>query len=170
MAENLAIPGRMSVRSPMQWSRGANGGFSTAPKEALCRPLVADRRWGPAGVNVADQERDGGSLLTWMEQLVRRRRAMPEIAFGAWAVLPLPEAAVLGLCYDWEERTVVILHNLGAEPCVVSPRLQCPSGAAWARLVDLFGAEDVVVGKDGACTVELPAHGQRWFRAERGDA
>lgn len=96
MAENLAIPGRMSVRAPMQWSRGVNGGFSTAPPERLCRPVVADRRWGPAaGVNVADQERDEGSLLTWMERLLRRRRATPEIAFGTWSVLPQPEAAVL---------------------------------------------------------------------------
>ena len=101
---------------------------------------------------------------------MRRRRAVPEIAFGAWAVLPLPEAAVLGLRYDWEDRTVVTLHNLGAKPCVVSPQLQRLSGAAWVRLVDLFGPEDVAVGKDGACTVELAAHGQRWFRAERGDA
>ena len=30
MAENLAIAGRQSVRSPMQWSDEENGGFSTA--------------------------------------------------------------------------------------------------------------------------------------------
>ena len=41
MGENLAIPGRMSVRSPMQWSRGPNGGFSTAPTERCAA------RWSP---------------------------------------------------------------------------------------------------------------------------
>lgn len=47
MAENLEIPGRLSVRSPMQWSDGPNGGFSEAPAEELCRPMVKGNKWGP---------------------------------------------------------------------------------------------------------------------------
>ena len=39
MAENLDIPGRLAVRTPMQWTGGANGGFSTAAKRRLTRPL-----------------------------------------------------------------------------------------------------------------------------------
>ena len=46
MAENLDLPGRMAVRTPMQWQPGALGGFSTAPTpELLCRPFPA----GPFG-------------------------------------------------------------------------------------------------------------------------
>src|SRR5690606_23803754 len=37
MAENLAIDGRMSVRSPMQWSSERNGGFSAASPDKLRR-------------------------------------------------------------------------------------------------------------------------------------
>ena len=39
MAENLDIPGRLAVRSPMQWTGGPNGGFSRATKRRLTRPL-----------------------------------------------------------------------------------------------------------------------------------
>ena len=39
MAENLDIPGRFAVRTPMQWTGGANGGFSKAAKRRLTRPL-----------------------------------------------------------------------------------------------------------------------------------
>ena len=42
MAENLAIPGRASVRSPMQWSDDDNGGFSTRRRSAC------GARWSPA--------------------------------------------------------------------------------------------------------------------------
>jgi hypothetical protein len=63
MAENLAIPGRMSVRAPMQWSNEPNGGFSTAAPDKLRRPVVEGKKWGPAAINVADQQRDAASLL-----------------------------------------------------------------------------------------------------------
>lgn len=116
MAENLAIPGRMSVRAPMQWSDEQNGGFSTAPPKELRRPLVEGRKWGPAAINVADQRRDSDSLLNWMERLIRRRRETPEIAFGTWSFVPVPEAAILAMRFDWGTRSVLVIHNLGAKP------------------------------------------------------
>ena len=39
MAENLDVPGRFAVRTPMQWTGGDNGGFSNAAKRRLPRPL-----------------------------------------------------------------------------------------------------------------------------------
>ena len=56
MGENLSLPGRVSVRT-MQWSRDRNGGFSTAPPRRLRRQPPSGR-FGPLGVNVADQQRD----------------------------------------------------------------------------------------------------------------
>ena len=48
MGENLALTGRMSVRTPMQWTTDANGGFSTARPST---PAAARRRGAvrPAG-------------------------------------------------------------------------------------------------------------------------
>jgi glycosidase len=94
MAENLKIPGRMSVRAPMQWSDAANGGFSTASPKDLRRPVVEDRNWGPDAINVASQQRDPNSLLSWMERLIRRRRETPEIVFGEWSFVPVPQACL----------------------------------------------------------------------------
>ena len=51
MAENLAVEGRMSVRSPMQWSSEPEGGFTTTDEPV--RPVVADDGFSPADVNVA---------------------------------------------------------------------------------------------------------------------
>src|ERR687898_2114252 len=50
MSENLAIPGRQSVRSPMQWANEGNGGFSSAVPERLSRPVVKSKAYGPAAV------------------------------------------------------------------------------------------------------------------------
>lgn len=100
MAENLEIEGRMSVRSLMQWSDRENGGFSAAASDTVCRPLMKSKKWGPSAINVRDQERDADSLLIWMEQLIRHRREMPEIAFGKWSFLPIADPAVLALSYE----------------------------------------------------------------------
>ena len=32
MAENLAVPGRLAVRTPMQWGNDATGGFTDGPR------------------------------------------------------------------------------------------------------------------------------------------
>lgn len=166
MAENLEIPGRMSVRAPMQWTNGPNGGFSAAPADKLCRPVVEGKRWDPAAINVADQQRDGDSLLNWMEHLIRRRRETPEIVFGAWSLVPVSEAAILALRHDWEQRSVVTIHNLSGKP----HRISCSLGKAASNgLIDLFGQGGFDVDKDGTVTIEVGGYDYRWFRIPRTD-
>jgi trehalose synthase len=165
MAENLAIPGRMSVRAPMQWSSERNGGFSSAPPEKLRRPVVAGKRWGPGAINVADQRRDAGSLLNWMERLIRRRRETPEIACGAWSLVPVPEAAVFALRYDWGARTVLVIHNLGSKPRKTSFKVEHAAG--WDGLIDLLGLGNFSLDKDGTVAIELEGYGCRWLRVRR---
>jgi maltose alpha-D-glucosyltransferase/alpha-amylase len=116
MGENLAISGRASVRSPMQWSSDENAGFSTAASGQLRRPVVTARDYHPAAINVADQRQDENSLLNWMERLIRQGRTSPEIGWGAWRVLEVDQKAVLGLRYDWGERIMLTLHNLSSKP------------------------------------------------------
>src|SRR5690606_27675038 len=86
MGENLDIEGRLSVRTPMQWSPEPNGGFSTADRRRLARP-IPDGDFGPDRVNVLDQRRESDSLLNWMERIMRRRRETPEFGWGTWSTV-----------------------------------------------------------------------------------
>src|SRR5688500_20117328 len=108
MEENLDIPGRMSVRSPMQWSGERHRGFTTG--EVPCRPLA------PGDAEVAAQRRDPGSLLSWMERLIRRRRECPELGWGEVTLLDAGDPAVLAHRADWDGSAIVALHSLAAEP------------------------------------------------------
>ncbi len=164
MAENLEIEGRMSVRSLMQWTDGENGGFSTAPADTLCRPLMKAKKWGPAAINVRDQERDTGSLLIWMQRLIRQRREMPEIAFGTWSLLPINDPAILALSYTWGERRSIIIHNLAASPKEVSFPLE--QGQGKLAVVDRLGAGELAINKDGAVALGLEPYGCRWLKIE----
>src|SRR3954451_13134214 len=160
MAENLAIEGRMSVRAPMQWSAEPHGGFSSAPEGAsLVRPVLEDERWGPQAVNATTQRRDPGSLLSWMERLIRRRRECPELGWGAPTLLDTGEESVFAHRCDWVGSTVLAVHNLAAKKVSVSLQL----GDDYEGLVDLFDRDEIAPGKP----IPLGRYGHRWFRVRR---
>jgi glycosidase len=164
MGENLSIPGRLSVRTPMQWSPAENGGFSDAPADALVAPLV-EGDYGPAAVNVADQRRDPESLLNFFERLMRLRKQCPEIGFGRGQVLDAGDPAVFASRCDWRGGTVVAVHNLGAQACRAEVDLgDGPEpGAGDAEVSPLLGEGEC--RRDGdRLSVELPGYGSRWMR------
>jgi glycosidase len=116
MGENLDIDGRLSVRTPMQWDDGPSAGFSTAPADALCRPMPADDEYGPKAVNVRSQRSDPDSLLNWFERLIRLRKEAPEIGWGECTVLDADDPALLVMRFDWKDRTLITAHNLSPDP------------------------------------------------------
>lgn len=163
MAENLEIEGRYSVRAPMQWSADRHGGFSTAEDaDALCRPVVAAEGWGPDRVNVAAQRRDPGSLLNWMERLVRRRRECPELGWGRAEVLDAGQPAVLCHRADWDGSTVLALHSFADRRLDARVALE----PEVVQAVDLFDGENATPA-EGTLTVPLDPYGARWFRLRR---
>jgi trehalose synthase len=153
MRESLAIPGRLSVRSPMQWSSERHRGFTTAHEPF--RPLA------PGEAEVAAQRRDPDSLLSWMERLIRRRRECPELGWGRVTLLDAGDPAVLAHRADWDGSAIVAVHSLAPEPREV--RIEVGDAEA---AVDLFGADELAP-RDGRVTVELGRYGHRWFRVRR---
>ncbi len=70
---------RNGARTPMQWSKGKNLGFSAADIEKLYLP-VDPAQDAPVA---SDQEKDGGSLLNRTRSLIRLKHSEP--AFAAYA-------------------------------------------------------------------------------------
>jgi maltose alpha-D-glucosyltransferase/alpha-amylase len=162
MAENLAIEGRYSVRSPMQWSSDPQAGFTTSSEP--CRPLVEEGPFSYREVNVASQRRDPHSLHNWMERLIRRRRECPEFGWGTWSLLHTGDEAVFAHRCDWEDSTVVAVHNLADR----AARAHLVLGDE-GELVDLFEDKDHALDA-GELTLELDPYGNRWFRLRRPGA
>jgi len=161
MGENLDVEGRMAVRTPMQWSAGKNGGFSTAAQSKLPVPVTTGG-YGPEHVNVQDQRSDPDSLHAFVSLLMRRYRDCPELGWGEFAALEQPHAAVLAHSVTWEDACLVALHNLGPEP--LSVPLSLPDAAEGSRLVDLLADGSTDLGRGGTADLHLPAYGYRWLR------
>ena len=167
MGENLALEGRNAVRTPMQWSPDEHAGFTTAPPDAIARPIVREGPFGFARVNVRDQVGDPDSLLQWTQRMVRLRRGCPEIGWGTWTALDAGHPAVLALACEWKRGVVVTVHNLSGETCEAAVDLSRWVGAPRLDLLhhDPHGRVD-----EGAFTLALEPFGYRWFRLGGDDA
>ncbi len=161
MGENLDIPGRLSVRTPMQWTAGENGGFSTAPRRRLARPMTTGE-FGPEHVNVADQRRDPDSLWTFIRTLVHRYRQMPELGWAAATVLDHDTPAVLAHVARAGGWRMLALHNLSGAAATVSVRLEDADGLVLHDV--LARGEEQAVGERGLVEAVLEPYEARWLR------
>jgi maltose alpha-D-glucosyltransferase/alpha-amylase len=158
MGDNLTLPERASVRTPMQWSEEQNAGFSFADR--LVRPVVSKGVYSFANVNVESQRRDPESLLRWLIGMIRLRKECPEIGWGSWRILPTRSPHVLALYYRWRGNGIVCVHNFAGEPTEVSIRVADEGGDL---LTDLVG-DDVSRAGRGTHRIGLDAYGYRWYR------
>jgi maltose alpha-D-glucosyltransferase/alpha-amylase len=120
MGENLALPERLSVRTPMPWTAYDDGGFSSAPPECYVRPMTDDSDYGFKQVSVGTARAQPDSLLNWMASLMRVRKECPEIGAGTCSVIDTGADAVLGLRHDTPDSTIVVFNNLSREPKTVN--------------------------------------------------
>ncbi len=164
MGEELAVEGRMAVRTAMQWSADRNGGFSTAPPSRVAAPVVAGG-YGPEHVNVETQRRDPDSLLSFVTLLARRYRECPELGWGAFAILDQPHDAVLAHSCTWDDACLIALHNLSSDPCTVP--LDLEGAGSGDRLVDLLVDGVTELDDSGHAEIPLEGYGFRWLRVAR---
>jgi len=73
--------GRDGERTPMQWTPGAQAGFSSNPVTWL--PVNPDH----VAINVESEKRDAGSLLAWYRRLIALRRTEPAFRDGSMTIL-----------------------------------------------------------------------------------
>ncbi|MDQ1644566.1 MAG: hypothetical protein QOJ50_750 [Cryptosporangiaceae bacterium] len=164
MGENLAAEGRYAVRTPMQWTSGKNGGFSSAAPSRLPGP-IPDGGFSPEDVNVQDQRRDPGSLLNFMTLLTKRYRECPELGWGSFEVLGQPYAEVLAHRCTWDDGSLVAVHNLGSEPRTVPLKLDdCDESVV---LADQLCDGTTPLDGSGSAEIVLDGYGFRWLRVVR---
>jgi maltose alpha-D-glucosyltransferase/alpha-amylase len=164
MGEQLALPGRLSVRTPMQWDDSRAAGFSTAPVAELIRPVSTRGAYSAKRVNVEAQQLDRQSLLRWFEELIRVLRECPEIGVGEVSVIdrPLPRS-VLAHRFDAPEGAILLLHNLAATPVT----LDLSGIDTGKRPHEVLADGRYEPPAKNLAHLELNGWGYRWIRLRR---
>ncbi|HSM55705.1 MAG TPA: maltose alpha-D-glucosyltransferase [Candidatus Sulfomarinibacteraceae bacterium] len=161
MGDNIWLPDRHGVRTPMQWSAERNGGFSDAEETYL--PVIDDEEYGYKKVNVAAQEKDPDSYLWATRFIVKARRQVPELQQGQITWHVTEGSAVLAYWRTLGRQRTFCLFNLGNQPSSISLELSDYEGR---RLVDLLQeGEERSIGS-WPIVFNLAPYASHWLQIE----
>ncbi|HXD11606.1 MAG TPA: maltose alpha-D-glucosyltransferase [Anaerolineales bacterium] len=116
MGDNLDLPDRNGVRTPMQWDDSPNAGFTTG------KPFTefVKGELGYQHVNVASQMADRDSLFHAISRMVNIRKQHHTFGRGSmeWIIIDNPALAIYTRKY--QDEVLLIINNLSHLPQTIS--------------------------------------------------
>jgi maltose alpha-D-glucosyltransferase/alpha-amylase len=142
MGDDISLPDRDGVRTPMQWAAGDSAGWSEADVESFYLPVITGDRYGAQSTNVADEMEDDSSLLLAIRSMIANRP--PEFGTASFRTLDTGDLSVLG----YKRGRFSVLANFSPSP----------------RTITLKSTEQVAgpASTDGT-SVRLPPFGWAWL-------
>ena len=160
MGDDIWLPDRNGVRTPMQWDNSLNAGFSKADPRALYAPALNNGDYAYTKINVKNQETDPRSLLNQMKHLIAVRKSNPILATGGYAFLLPEDKEVLAVHRFQGDAHVVCVLNLTERPQDIEIDLSRHNGA---QVRDLL-RDELLPGVTGdPYPFHLPPYGYAWL-------
>jgi maltose alpha-D-glucosyltransferase/alpha-amylase len=133
MGDNLSLPDRNGVRTPMQWDSGTNAGFSDA--KIIYSPVITTPPYDPEKVNVLEECAASKSLWSRIQTMISIHKCHPALCCGSLTWLDCGNPAVAAYLRLESQEHMLIIHNLSA----ASQRVTCPLPAEHqGKIVDLL--------------------------------
>jgi len=136
MGDNLDLPDRNGVRTPMQWDATRHAGFTNGtPYSAFATGQASYER-----INVASQMKDPNSLFSSLQKMIAIRKQHPAFASSGMEWMDTGSPAVAGYTRSKDGETILLLNNLSEEPVSV----KIPSDYL-VNVLDLFSGQTFVL-------------------------
>ncbi|MEW6406419.1 MAG: maltose alpha-D-glucosyltransferase [Chloroflexota bacterium] len=154
MGDNLDLPDRNGVRTPMQWNDAPNAGFSTG--KPFTEFVKGDLDYHH--VNVAEQLADHGSLFHATQRMITVRKKHPAFGSATMEWVETSNPSVAAYLRQYEGETLLILNNLSsATETIRIPQKYC--GSYTSLLTD----ESKTLGE----SISLQPYSYLWLREQK---
>jgi alpha-glucosidase len=101
--------GRDPERTPMQWDRSLNAGFTSGTPWL---PVAPDYRL----YNVEAERSDPASMLTLFRQLIELRRTSPALSVGTYSDIPSDAEDIFSFMREHRDEKMLVVLNFSPEP------------------------------------------------------
>lgn len=140
MGDNIWLHDRDGLRTPMQWDNTKKAGFSNS--DQLYLPLIEEEPFDPSHVNVADQQADPNSLLSFIKGLISIRKNSKPLGRGdfIWAELVKDNKSIAAYWRNYKQSRMLIINNLSRKKQQIE--IQLPYGLGIGR--DLLSSLEIM--------------------------
>ena len=133
MGDNIYLPDRNGVRTPMQWESSLNAGFSRAG--TIYSPVNIVPPYHPEKVNVLSERNQSGSLWSQTRDMIAIRKSHPALCCGNMTLVDCGSPAVAAYLRGESQERILVIQNLSADPQPVDWSL--PEGV-HGKIIDLL--------------------------------
>ncbi len=161
MGDNIYLPDRFGVRTPMQWDDNRNAGFSAAKPSQLYMPVIDDPGlYHYQAVNVQASRENQASFYWWLVNLLDHRERFKAFGRGDICFLHPDNIRIFAYVRRYEDETVLVVANLSRAPQPVELDLKQWSGRTP---VEITGNTPFPQITDDLYQLSLGPYGFYWF-------
>ena len=142
MGDNIWLPDRNGVRTPMQWDASPSAGFSDARR--LYSPVIDTAPYSYQTVNVAAQKTDPSSLWHVMRRMIQLRKEHSLLGMGELTWVETGQAEILAFYRKSNSKRLLLIHNLSNAPQEVRLTIEGNN----PKLIDLLSGQEFTPRKN----------------------
>jgi len=106
--ESIYAKGRDNARTPMQWSAGQNGGFTTGTPWIEVNPDYIE-------INAESQVNDPTSVFNYYKELIHIRKENPAIVYGDYQLLLPEDKNIFAYARTLKDAMILVICNFTIE-------------------------------------------------------
>ncbi|HSF83584.1 MAG TPA: maltose alpha-D-glucosyltransferase [Anaerolineales bacterium] len=160
MGDNIELPDRNGVRTPMQWDNSRNSGFSKANPEKLYAPLIKDNNFGFEQVNVVSQLNDPDSLLNNIRKMIHLRKDLTALKQGQLVWVETGVDSIAAYWRIWDNSRLLIVNNLSEKKIHSNFFVEQFEAGCWR---DILKGKELRIAQDGEVSIELSPFEYVWL-------
>lgn len=107
--QNEQHAARENARTPMQWDKSKNAGFTTGKPWINLNPDYKN------GVNVESQLEEEKTVLSYFKKIVALRKACPALVYGTYQIIKQDHEQVYAYTRQLDNQRFLILLNFSNE-------------------------------------------------------